>query len=124
MLAERHAAGVNAEDFATAVLVGDADHDFAVETARSAQGLVDGVGAVGGGDDDQIGTRFQPVHQREQLGDEALFSLARHPVAFGRDRIDLVDEDDRGRAAGGFLEYLPQPLLALAIARSHDLRAR
>ena len=121
LVAQRHAAGVNADDLAAAVLVGDPDHDLAVETAGAAQRLVDRIGAVGGGDHDQIGARLQPVHQRQQLGNEALFSLTRHPVALGSDRIDLVDEDDRRGVAAGLLEDLAQPLLALAIARAHDL---
>ena len=64
---------------------------------------------------------MQPVHQRQQLRNDALFGLARNLAAFGRDRIDLVDEDDRGRRLGGFLEHRTQPLLALAIGRTHDL---
>ena len=101
MLAERHAAGVDAEDLAPPALVGHADHDLAVEAAGPAQRLVDRLGPVGRGDDDEVGARLQPVHQRQQLRDEALLGLARHLAALGRDRIDLVDEHDRGRGLGG-----------------------
>ena len=123
LVAQRHTAGVDAEDFAPPVLVRHADHDLAIEAARTAQRFVDGVGAVGGGDHDHVGARFQAIHQGQQLGDEALFRLARHAVALGSNRIDLVDEDDRGRVAARLLEHFAQALLALAIARSHDLRA-
>ena len=50
--------------------------DLAVEAAGAAQRLVDRLGPVGGGDDDQILPRLEPVHQRQQLGDEALLGLA------------------------------------------------
>ncbi len=103
---ERHAAGVDAEDLAAAVLVGNADHDLAVEAAGPPQRLVDRLGPVGGGDDDEVLARREPVHQRQQLGDQPLLGLAGDLAALGRDRIDLVDEDDRGRRLGRLLEQL------------------
>ena len=48
---ERHAAGVDAQDFAPAGLVGNADDDLAVEPAGAAKRLVDRFRAVGRGDD-------------------------------------------------------------------------
>ena len=123
LLAQRHPASVDADDFAPSVLIGDADHDLAVEAAGPSQRLVDRVGAIGGGDHDQIGACLQPVHQRQQLRDEPFFRFTGHPVALGSNGIDLVDEHDRGRAAARLLEHLAQPLLALAITRAHDFRA-
>ena len=120
LVAQRHAAGMDAEDFAAALLVGHTDHDFAVETARAAQCLVDRVGAIGRCDHHQVRARFEPVHQRQQLRHEALFGFARHAVALGGDRIDFVDEDDRGGGLARLFEHLAQRLLALAIARAHD----
>ena len=120
---ERHAARVDPEDFAAAGLVGHADHDLAVEAAGPAERLVDRFGPVGRGDDDDVLPRLQAVEQRQQLRDEALLRLAGHLAALGRDRIDLVDEDDRRRGLGGLLEHLAQPLLALAIGRAHDFGA-
>jgi hypothetical protein len=46
----------------------------------------------------------------------------RHLAALGRDRIELVDEDDRGRVGVRFLEHLAQPLFRFAIGAAHDLR--
>ena len=60
---ERHAAGVNAEDLAPSILIGHADDDLAVEAAGAAQRLVDRLGAVACGDDDEILARLDPVHQ-------------------------------------------------------------
>ena len=114
---------MDAEDFATAALVGHADDDLAVEAAGTAQRLVDRLGPVGGGDDDQILARLQPVHQGEELGDQALFRLAADLPALGGDRIQLVDEDDRGHGLGRFLENLAQALFGLAIGRAHDFGA-
>ncbi len=39
----------------------------------------------------------------------------------GAIEIDFVDEHDRGRILGRFLEHLAQALFALAITRAHDL---
>ena len=64
-----------------------------------------------------------PVEQGQQLGDQPLLGLAGDLAALGRDRIDLVDEDDRRRGLRRLLEHLAQPPLALAIGRAHDLRA-
>jgi hypothetical protein len=70
-----------------------------------------------------IVARLEPVPQREQLRDEALLGLARDLAALGRDRIDLVDEHDRRRGLGGFVEHLAQPRFGFAIGRAHDLGA-
>ena len=122
-LGKRHAAGVDAEDFAAAALVGNADHDLAVEPARPAKRLVDRLGPVGGSDDDDVLPWLQPVEQREQLRDQPLFGLALNLAALGRDRIDLVDEDDRGRGPPRRLEEVAQLLLAHAISRAHHFGA-
>ena len=122
-LGQRHPAGMDAQDLAPPALVGHAHHDLAVEATGTAQRLVDRVGPVGCSDDHQVRARVQPVHQRQQLRDKALFRLAMDFAALGRDRIDLVDEDDRGRRLGRFLEHFAQVLLALAISRAHDFRA-
>ena len=74
------------QDFAPAALVGHADDDLAVEAAGPAQRLVERFGPVGGGDDDQVLARLQPVHQGQQLGDQALLGLAGDLAALGRDR--------------------------------------
>ncbi len=105
-------------------LVGHADDDLAVEPAGPAQRLIDRLGPVGRGDHHQIGARLHPVHQRQELRDQPLLRSARtHLTALGRDRVDLVDEDDRGRGLARFLENLAQPRLGFAIGGPHDLGA-
>ena len=110
---------MDVEDVAAALRVRHPDHDLAVEAARPPERLVDGVGAVGGADHDHVAAAFEPVEEREELGDDAALGLARL-VAGGRDRVDLVDEDDRGRVLGGLLEHLAQAALALAVVAAHD----
>ena len=95
LVAQRHPARVDAQYLAPPALVRHAHHDFAVETPRTPQRLVNRFRPVGGRNHDQIGARFQPVHQRQQLRDEALFRLPCHLPPFRRDRIDFVDEQDR-----------------------------
>ena len=97
---QRHAAGVDAEDLAAAGLVGHADDDLAVEAAGAPQRLVDRLGPVGRGDDDRVLPRLDAVEQGQQLRDQPLLGLAGDLAALGRDRIDLVDEDDRRRGSG------------------------
>ena len=84
--AERHAAGMDAEDFAAAGLVGNADDDLAVEPAGPAQRFVERLGPVGGGDDHGVLPRLDAVEQRQELGDQPLFGFAGHLPALGRDR--------------------------------------
>jgi len=123
-LGQRHAAGVNADDLAPTGLVGHADHDLAVEPAGAAKRLVDRLGAVGSGDDDQILARLDPVHQCQQLCHQPFFGLAADLPALGGDRVDLVDEDDRRCRFCRFLENLAQALFRFAIGRAHDFRTR
>ena len=112
------------EDLAPPGLVGHADDDLAVEPAGAAQRLVERFGPVGGGDDDEVLPRFDPVHQRQQLRDQPFLGLAADLAALGRDRVDLVDEDDRRRRLGRFLEDVAQALFGFAIGRAHDFGPR
>jgi hypothetical protein len=62
---------------------------LSVKAAEAAQGGVDGVGAVGGADDDDGGARLEAVHEREQLRHDAALHLALRLVALGCDGVDL-----------------------------------
>ena len=104
VLRQRHAAGVDAEDLAAAGFVRDADDDLAVEPAGPAQRLVERFGAVGRGDHHEFCRGSIPSSRRQQLRDQPLLGLAGDLAALGRDRIDLVDEDDRRRRLGRLLE--------------------
>ena len=75
------------------------DGDLAVEAARATQGRIDQVRHVGGADDGDLAARDQAVHQRQQLGDDALLDVADDVGALRGDGVDLVQEDDRRRLA-------------------------
>ena len=97
-------ARVHFEDLAPALPVGRLDGDAPVEAPRPQQGRVEHVGAVRGQHDDRLGA-FEAVHFGQDLV-ERLLALAVRPgdrhasLAGTADRVELVDEDDRG---GGLL---------------------
>ncbi len=111
------------EDLEAAVLVRDADLHLPVEASRPAERGVQRVRTVRGADDDDLAARLQPVHQGQQLGDDAPLDLARHLVALRGDRVDLVDEDDGGSVLLGLAEDLAEVLLALSVELRDDLWA-
>ena len=122
-LVQRHAAGVDAQNFAAPGNIRHTDDDLAVKTAGTAQGFVYRFGAVGRGDDHQIDPRFEPVHQSQQLRNQPLFGFALYLSALRRNRIDLVDKQDRRRGLGRFFKNLAQLLFGFAIGRPHDFGA-
>ena len=65
----------------------------------------------------------KPSIRLEQLRHDALLDLAGDVGALRRHGVDLVDEQDRRRAARRFLEDLAELGLALAVELPHDLRA-
>src|SRR5262249_32286447 len=103
--------------------VRDADDDLAVKAAGAAQRRVDRVHAVRGGDDHDLAARVEPVHESEELRDDAALELALDVLARGGDRVELLDEDDRGRALLRLLELVAKLGLRLAVELRHDLRA-
>ena len=121
--AERHAARVDLQDLAPGMLVGDADGDLAVETAGPPQGRIDAVWTVGRRHHDHVAAALEAVHQGEKLRDDALFDLAFDAFALGRERVDLVEEDDAGRALARVVENLAQLGFALAVEFLNDLRS-
>ena len=109
LLGERLAAGVDLEDLGAALAVGAVDHDLAVEAARAQQRRVEDVGAVGGGDQDDVVLHLEAVHLDEQLVQRllALVVTAAHAgAAVAADGVDLVHEDDAGGVLLGLLEQV------------------
>ena len=86
---------MDAKDLQTSDGIGNADVDLTIETAEPTKGGIDGVGSVGCSHHDDMGTLFETVHQGEQLRDNTAFDLTVRLLTFGRDGIELVDEDDR-----------------------------
>mmetsp|Transcript_13821 Transcript_13821/g.28275 ORF Transcript_13821/g.28275 Transcript_13821/m.28275 type:complete len:206 (+) Transcript_13821:1164-1781(+) len=123
IVVELHVTGVDAEDLEAAVLVGDADVNFPIETSEAAEGGVHGVGPVGSADNDNGSASLHAVHKGEHLGDDPSLDLSVGFVPLGGDGVDLVDEDDGGCVLLGLLEGLPEVTLTLSGHLGHDLRA-
>src|SRR3546814_9623483 len=89
---------MNLQDCFAAVLVGQVDHNPAIEAARPEQGLVQNVGLDGRRQNDDAFAAREPVHLGQNLI-ERLLLLARSADR-GLDpgasySLDFVDEDDR-----------------------------
>lgn len=123
VLAQLHVLGVDLQNLQTAGRVGDADVDFTVETAVSAKGRVNGVGAVGGSHDHHVGASLHAVHQGEKLGDDTALDFSVGLLTLGSDGINLVDEDDGRRVLLRLLECLAQIGLGFTGHLGHDLGA-
>ena len=97
---ERLAARVHLEDLAAPEAIRAVDHDLAVEAAGTEQRRIEDVGAVGGGDEDDVVLHLEAVHLDEQLVERLLalvVAAAEAGAAMAADRVDLVHEDDAGR---------------------------
>ena len=85
---------------------------LAVETARTHQGLVEHVGAVGRGDHDDAGIRLEAIHFDQQLI-QRLFALvvaaADAGAAMTADSVDFVDEHDARRMFLGVFKHVAHP---------------
>lgn len=58
-------------------------------------------------DDDDLPAVVEPVHQREERGDDARVDLVLLGGAHGREAVDFVEENDGGLAAPRLLEQQP-----------------
>ena len=108
--------------------VGDTERDLAVEASRTAQRRVERIGPVRRAEDDDC--RLRPgqstaivaavratadagevIHRGEELRDDTPLHLALRRLALRRDRVDLIDEDERRRV----LARLSKELADLAL---------
>ena len=107
---ERLAAGVDAEDRLAAREIGRRDEHLPVEAARAEQRGVEILEPVRGAHDDDLGRLVEAVELDEQLV-QGLVVLAVEAAARagGADRVELVDEDDRGRVLARLVEELADP---------------
>mmetsp|Transcript_12337 Transcript_12337/g.18993 ORF Transcript_12337/g.18993 Transcript_12337/m.18993 type:complete len:771 (-) Transcript_12337:482-2794(-) len=116
-----HLLALDLEDLQPARVVRDAQVDLAVEAAEAAKGGLDDVRPVGGRDHHHLRGGLDGVHQRQQLGDDALLHLALRLLALGCDGVNLVQEDDRRLVLLRLLEGLAQVALGLAGQLAHHL---
>ena len=99
--------------------------DLAVEAARPQQRLVEHIGPVGRGDHDHAGRGVEAVHLGQQLVERLLplvVAAAEPGAALPSDRVDLVDEDDRGCGLLGLAEQVAHTRRAHADEQLHELR--
>ena len=108
------------------VLGGQRHHDLAVEAPRAQQRGVEHVGAVGGGHHHDALGRLEAVHLGEHLVERLLALVvpaAEAGAALAADRVDLVDEDDRGRLLARGLEEVAHAGGADADEHLHEVGA-
>ena len=110
LFGERLAARVHAQDLLAAGEVGRRDHHLPVEAAGTEQRGVEVLEAVRGAHHDHLGRLVEAVQLDEQLV-QGLVVLAVEAAAGagGADRVELVDEDDRGRVLARLFEELADP---------------
>jgi len=99
---ERETTGVDSQDRLAPGAVGRLHGDPAVEAPRTEQRLVEHVRPVGRADHDHAGGGVEPVHLGQDLVQRLLALVVAAAEAGGAggsraaDRVELVDEDDRG----------------------------
>src|ERR1700688_1527289 len=123
VLRQRHSAGVNSQNLQTGLTVGNANFDFAIETAGTAQCRIKNLGDICRADNDDLAARHEAIHQAEKLRHDPLFDFAGDFGALGSYGINLIDKEDRGRMPRSFLENLAQLGFALAVKLAHDFGA-
>ena len=102
------------------------DGDLPVKAPGAQQGLVQHVGAVGGGNEDDVGGGVKAVHLHQELV-EGLLALVVAPAHAGSavapDGVNLVHEDNRGGVLLGLLEQVAHARGPHAHEHLHELRA-
>ena len=119
---------VDVENLLALLHVGKSHLDLAVETPGAHQRLVEDVGPVGGGQNDDARIGLEAVHLREELVERILpLIVAREPgilAAGAADGVDLVDEDDARRLLLGLLEKVADTRGAHADEHLHEVGTR
>lgn len=115
-----HVLCVDLENLKTTGRVGNTNINFAIETAETSEGRVDGVGAVSGSHDDNVGARLHAVHEGQELGDDTALDFTVGLVTLGSNGVDFVNEDDGGRVLLSLFKGLAQVGLGLTGHLGHD----
>ena len=92
-----------------AIEVGQVNRDLAVETTRAQERIIEDVGAIGRGDDDDTFVAIKAIHLDEE-GVERLLAFVVTPADTGTtlttDSVNLIDEDDTGRVLAALLKHV------------------
>ena len=99
IIGQRLALRVHAQDCLASLQIGGFNRNLSVKTARTQQGGIKNIGTVCRRDEDQVRGVVKAVHLNQQLV-EGLVAFIRTATitrtAVTTDRIDLIDEDNRG----------------------------
>ena len=123
---QRHFLHVNAKDFLAPVNIRDRHDNLTVKTARTQQGRVKHVGAVGRCDDDDAFIGFKAVHLDQQLVQGLLalvIGIAEAVPTMATNRINLVDEDNARRVLLSLFEHVAHTARADADKHFDKIRA-
>lgn len=124
---ERHLAGDRREDEAALATVAQVrELNLAVEATRTEEGGVEGVGAVGGHDDLDVGRLVETVHLVEELEENTLhlaIGTGLRVKTLGGDGVNLVDKNDGRRVLAGHPEHVAHHARALTEVFLHKLGA-
>mmetsp|Transcript_23050 Transcript_23050/g.36941 ORF Transcript_23050/g.36941 Transcript_23050/m.36941 type:complete len:416 (+) Transcript_23050:163-1410(+) len=126
VVGQSHFLRVNAKDFALRFEIGQWKLNLAVESAWSQQRRVQRLNLVGRHDHFDLATLIEAVELVEQLEHGALnlaLSARRRLVAFGADRVNLIDEHDRGRVLVRDTEQLAHQFGSVAEILLNEFRA-
>ena len=119
-------AGVHLQDLFAALDVRQTHIDLTVKAAGTQQRLIQNVGTVGGGHDDDTIVGFKAVHLHQQLV-QGLFAFivtaAQTCAALTTHGIDLIDKDDAGHGLFGLIEQVTHTGCAHADVHLHKVRA-
>ena len=81
------------------------------------------MGNIGGADHDDPSATLQPIHQGQELGDNALLNFSQDLLPLGSNGIELVNKDNARGATLSALEDIPQLGLTFTIELVDNLRA-
>src|SRR6266568_1183689 len=116
-----HSTRMNLQHFQPAITIRHADLDLAVKPARPTQRGIYRIRTIRRPDHHHLPPRLETIHQGQELRGNSLLYLSGDLFSLRRNRVNLVDEDDRRSILLRFLENVPEPLLALTIILAHNL---
>ncbi len=117
---------MNLQDALAPAHVGPRDHHAPVEAAGAQECWIEDVRTVGGGDQDDAFRAFETVHLHQELVQGLLalvVTAAEAGATMAAHRVDLVDEDDAGRALLALLEEVAHAGGAHPHEHLHEVRA-
>ena len=114
------------EDRLAPILVGGVDHHLAVEAAGPQQGLIEDLGAVRGGQQNDADVGLEAIHLDQELV-EGLFALvvdrSEMHAPLAPDGVQFVDENDARGLLLGLLEQVADPCRSHAHEHLHEIAA-